>query len=131
MRSRAEQILESWKEAEKYHQEIAQKNDPLSHQMNKILHQHLGLANGKDKKVRGRAKAVLRHFVKWQDAEATFRDKHKKMPTMDDLAAQKPKSLKAWLHYKRNVHPKEKRYHKETWLLNQESDTASKGKKGK
>ena len=123
------QLTEAWKDAEKYHREIALKNDPISHGFNKSLQQHFSMANGKDPKVRGRAKAVLRHFVKWQEVSQQFKEKHKKMPTMDDLAAQKPKAIKAWSFYKRSVMPKEKRYQKETWMLNQQAEQ-SKQKKG-
>lgn len=132
--SKAQKLLtffEAWKDAEKYHREVSMKNDPISHAVNKTLHQHFSMANGKDPKVRGRAKAVLRHFVAWQDASAAFKEKHKKMPTMDDLAAQKPKSLKAWKFYQRSVAPKEKRYHKETWMLNQQADQSKNKQKGK
>ena len=127
-RSRAQQFLESWKDAEKFHHDYAQQNTPLAHHYNKLLADHIGMAKGNDRRVRGRAKAVLRHFVKWQDAEQGHKDKHKKLPTMDDLAAQKPKALKSWAHYKRHVAPKEKRYHREAWMLNQEVELRRKGK---
>ncbi len=120
--SKAHNLLESYKNAELYHREISQKKDPLSHHHNKLLTHHFELANGNNPKFRGRAKQVLRHFVKWQDAAKEHTEKHKKLPTMDDLAAQKPKAIKSWQHYKRHVAPKEKRYHKAMWLLKQETD---------
>lgn len=128
MPTRAHHLLETWKDATKYHQDFAGRTDPLAHHFNKLLTQHLSIASGKDHKTRGRAKAVLRHFVAWQEAEQSHRDKHKKPFTMDDLAAQKPKALQAWRHLKRHVTPKEKRYHKEAWLLQQEVDLAKKGR---
>ena len=130
--SRAEQFItlfESWRDAETFQQEYAIKSDPIAHYYNKILSQHIDMARGKDKKVRGRAKAVLRHFVNWRESEKEHHEKHKKSPTMDDLAAQKPAALKAWRHYKTHVAPKEKRYHKEAWLLHNETELAKKGKK--
>ena len=126
--TRAQKILESWRDAEKFHQVYAQKSDPISHHYNKLISDHLNIANGKDKKTRGRAKEVLRHFVKWQESETDHKEKHKKFPTMDDLAAQKPAALKAWAHYKRTVGPKERRYHKAMWLLTQETELAKKMK---
>ncbi len=120
--TRAQQLLESWRDAEKIHQKYATRNDPIAHHYNKLLSDHLSLAQGKNVKLRSRAKAVLRHFVKWHEIEQLHREKHTKPFTMDDLATQKPKALKAWRHYRRYVAPKEKRYHKEMWLLKQETD---------
>lgn len=124
MKNRAHYILfETWRDAELFQQKYAVQNNPLAHHYNKVISSHLAMANGKDRKVRGRAKAVLRHFVKWQEAEEQHKEKYKKPFTMDDLAAQKPKALKAWRHYKRHIEPKEKRYYKAMWLLKQETDT--------
>jgi ribonuclease D len=119
--SKAQLFLESWRDAERFQREFAMKTDPVSHHYNKLLSDHLQLAQGKEAKLRPRAKAVLRHFVKWQEAEQAHREKHKRPVTMDDLAAQKPKTLQAWRSYKRSVAPKEKRYHREAWLLAQEA----------
>ena len=41
---------------------------------------------------------------------------------MDDLAAQKPKAIQAWTHYRRTVAPKEQKYHRAAWLLNQAAE---------
>ncbi len=120
MTSKAQQLLESYKDAELFRRDVSQKDDPLSHHYSKVLSHHLELADGKNPKFRSRAKAVLRHFVKWQEAATVHKEKHKKIPDMDDLAAQKPKAIKSWQHYRRHVAPKERRYHKEVWLLNQE-----------
>lgn len=126
MRTRAQQLLESWRDAEKLQRDYALRKDPIAHHYNKLVSDHLSIAQGKDAKLRPRAKAVLRHFVKWQEIEQEHREKHKKPFTMDDLAAQKPKALKAWRHYRRYVAPKEKRYHKEAWILKQETAIAQK-----
>ena len=134
MSSKAQLFLEGWRDAEKFQREFALRNDPIGHHYNKILSQHIDMANGKDRRFKGRAKEILRHFIRWQEAEREHKEKHKKFPTMgeprstmifmDDLADQKPAALQAWRHYKRHVEPKERQYHKATWLLNQETELA-------
>jgi hypothetical protein len=117
--TRAQLFLESWKEAETHHREISQGNDPQSHHLNKLLTSHRALADGKDPALKHRAKAVLRHFVKWREAQQIHNEKHKGVQiTTDALANQDKKAIAAYRHFNRVVAPKERRYHKEAWMLN-------------
>lgn len=123
--SRSQVFFESWRDAEKFQQEYATRNDSTGHHYNKVISQHLDMAKGRDRNTRGRAKEVLRYLVKWREADQSHRELHKNPPTMQDLADQKPSALRAWRHYNRTVAPKERRYHKATWLLLQQQKSST------
>lgn len=118
--NKSQHLLEAWTHAEKLQQDLAQKKDPQSHHYNQMIQQHLELARGKDRRVKTRAQSVLRHFVKWHEAKEIHKEKHKKIPDMDALAAGHPKAISSWRHYQRHVAPKERKYHREAWLLHNE-----------